>query len=255
MAATLARAGFLAAADEAAELISASGGDGSRLAAMLVRRLTGEPLAWVTGSVTFGGVPVRIDPGVYVPRQHTEALALRAAECLPAGGTAVDVCTGSGAVAAVLHHLRPAARVLATDVDARAVACARANGVRALRGDLLRPLPRTLTGGIDVVTAVVPYVPTRELAFLQRDTFAFESAVAYDGGADGARLLRRLIRAGARVLRRGGVLLLELGGDQAELIAPDLERSGFGCDQVLRDDDGDVRGVEASLRAAAPRPR
>lgn len=255
IAATLARRGFLAAADEAAELVVAAGGDASVLSAMLARRLTGEPLAWITGEVTFCGLRIRVHPGVYVPRPHSQALALRGFARLPADGIAVDVCTGSGAIAAVLRRRRPRATVLATDLDERAVLCARDNGVRALRGDLMRPLPRALAGRVHVVTAVVPYVPTAELAFLQRDTFTFESPLAYDGGADGARLLRRLIRTGGRVLVQGGALLLELGGDQAELIAPDLRRAGFRRDRVLRDDDGDVRGVEATLTAAAPRPR
>ncbi|HEX6539309.1 MAG TPA: putative protein N(5)-glutamine methyltransferase [Candidatus Dormibacteraeota bacterium] len=235
--------------------MAASGGHESLLAAMLARRLAGEPLAWITGSVTFCGLEIRIHPGVYVPRPHTEALALRGADHLPGDGVAIDVCTGSGAVAVTLQRQRPAASVLATDLDERAVSCARANGVHALRGDLVRPVPRALAGCVDVVTAVVPYVPTAELEFLQRDTFTFESPLAYDGGADGARLLRRVIRGSTRVLRGGGVLLLELGGDQAELIAPDLYRAGYTRDRVLRDDDGDVRGVEATLRAAGPRRR
>ena len=243
--ARLAAGGFLAPDDEAAELVAAAGDDGSQLEAFLARRLTGEPLAWITGATTFCGVRVLVDTGVYVPRWHTEALALSAVERLPEHGVAVDACTGSGAIAVVLGTCRPAARVVATDIDQRCVDCARRNGVDTVLGDLLASLPRALEGVVDVLTAVVPYVPTTELPFLQRDTFTFESTLAYDGGRDGGRLLRRLVRASARFVRPGGVLLLELGGRQASLISGALEAAGYGAVRELTDDDGDVRGVEA----------
>lgn len=243
----LAAAGFLSAREEAEELQARAGGDDRLLEELVERRLSGEPLAWLVGSAAFCGLRVRVHPRVYVPRPHTEALALRAAERLPARGTAVDLCTGSGAVAAVLIDRRPAAMVIATDVDERAVACARSNGVDARQGDLFGPLPAALRDRVDVVTAVVPYVPTAALASLQRDTFAHESALAYDGGPDGTAILRRALEGGRAVLRPGGALLLELGGDQADLLAGDLARLGFGDVSVLADEDGDLRGIEATL--------
>jgi release factor glutamine methyltransferase len=211
------------------------------------RRLTGEPLAWITGRVSFCGLELRVEPGVYVPRWQTEALAERAAERLPPTGVAVDLCTGSGALARVLADRRPGARVMATDVDERAVACARANGVAAYRGDLFDPLPVGVRGQVDVVVGVVPYVPTPALPLLQRDTLAFESPRSYDGGPDGARLLRGAVAGAADFLRDGGALLLELGGGQADLLTGDLAGHGFVGVSVLVDEDGDVRGVEATL--------
>jgi release factor glutamine methyltransferase len=248
LAALLAASGFVSAEEEAALLLDASGGDAARLDAMVARRLTGEPLAWITGSVSFCGLTVRVDPGVYVPRWQSEALALRAAARLPEGGVAVDVCTGSGALACVLSARARGARVVASDVDAAAVACARANGVETYQGDLFAPLPAALAGRVDVVAGVVPYVPAADLPLLQRDTFTFETPLAYDGGADGAGVLRRVLRDGVRWLRRGGAMLLELGGSQADLLGDDLARLGYAAVQVLRDEDGDVRGVEATLR-------
>ena len=243
--ARLAAGGFLAPDDEAAELVEAAGDDRSRLAAFVERRLTGEPLAWITGAVTFCGLRVLVDSGVYVPRPHTEALAVRAVERLPEHGVAVDACTGSGAIAVVLRDRRPAAQVVATDIDQRCVGCARRNGVEAVQGDLLASLPRALEGKVDVLTAVVPYVPTPELQYLQRDTFTFESTLAYDGGRDGTRLLRRIVRHSARFMRAGGALLLELGGDQAALLASVLATEGYDDVRELVDEDGDTRGIEA----------
>src|SRR5206468_1253585 len=242
----LARGGFVAAEEEAGELIACAGGDGEVLEALVARRLTGEPLAWITGSVTFCGVQVRVHPGVYVPRWHTEALALRAAARLPAGGLAIDLCTGSGAVARVLMDRRPGARVLATDLEERAFACAAANDVEARQGDLFAPLPGDLEGRVDVVAGVVPYVPDGKLGLLQRDTFAFESTVAYGGGADGTDVLRRAVAGASRLLRPGGALLLELSGDEARRLGPDLARTGFEDAEILTDEEGDVRGIEAT---------
>jgi release factor glutamine methyltransferase len=237
----LADAGFVAAEEEAAELRARAAGDGELLEALVERRLTGEPLAWITGTTEFCGLTIRVDPGVYVPRWQTELLARRAVERLPADGTAIDLCTGAGAIAATLSAHRPAARVVASDLDERAVACARANGVEAYQGDLFAPLPDALQGRVDVVVGSVPYVPTPDLELLQRDTLTFESTLSYDGGADGADLLRRVIDEAPRFLRPGGALLLELGAGQPDL----LDLGGYRDVTVLHDEDGDVRGIEA----------
>ena len=98
---------------------------------------------------------------------------------------------------------------------------------------------------MDVIVGVVPYVPTPALDLLQRDTLAFESPLSYDGGPDGTDILRRVLRQSPRFLRHGGVVLLELGGEQAELLEDDLARLGYGDVITLIDDEGDVRGIEA----------
>jgi release factor glutamine methyltransferase len=247
LAGLLADAGFVAAEEEAEELLAAAAGDADLLDALVQRRLTGEPLAWITGKVVFCGLEVRVDPGVYVPRWQSELLALRAVERLPDNGTAIDLCTGAGAIAKTLTARRPGARVLASDLDERAVACASANGVEAYHGDLFAPFPPALERRVDVVVGVVPYVPTPELALLQRDTLTFESTLPYDGGADGTDVLRRVVADGPRFLRPGGALLLELGAEQPEALGADLARLGYPDVIVLRDEDGDVRGIEATL--------
>ena len=246
LAAVLARAGFIAADEEADALLARAAGDGELLDSLVARRLTGEPLAWIIGRVSFCGLEIRIDPGVYVPRWQSEPLARRAAERLPDNGTAIDLCTGSGAIARTLMSKHPGARVVTSDLDERAVACAMANGVEVYLGDLFAPFPRALQGRVDVVVGVVPYVPTPALPLLQRDTFAFESALAYDGGRDGTEILRRVLTDAPRFLRRGGALLLELGGHQAGALRDDLARLDYVDVSVLVDEDGDVRGIEAT---------
>lgn len=249
--ALLASAGFVAANEEAAELLATAAGDGEVLAGLVARRLSGEPLAWITGAVSFCGVEIRLERGVYVPRWQSEPLARRAMQRLPATGVAIDVCTGSGAIAKVLARHRPGARVVASDIDERAVACAVTNGVEVYWGDLFAPLPTSLEGRVDVIVGVVPYVPTSGLALLPRDTFAFESDLSYHGGSDGTEVLRRVLAEGCHYLSPGGAVLLELGGDQVAAIGDDLARCGYGDLEVLLDEEGDVRGIEASLRRSA----
>jgi release factor glutamine methyltransferase len=246
---TLSSAGFVAPDEEAHELLARAGDDDALLDALVERRLTGEPLAWITGRISFCDLQLLVDPGVYVPRWHTELLARRAVALLAPAGTAVDLCTGSGAVALTVSTAHPGARVMATDMDERAVACARANGVEAYCGDLFAPLPGTLDGRVDLVVGVVPYVPTPALALLQRDTLTFESPLSYDGGPDGTAVLRRVLTESLRYLRPGGSVLVELGGEEADALSGELSRLGYTDVAVLLDDDDDVRGLQATWSA------
>jgi len=246
VAARLAAAGCVAADEEAEELVSGAPDD-DVLWSWVARREVGEPLAWITGTTRFCGLVLGVDPGVYVPRPQTEELARRAVSLLGAtGGRAADLCTGAGAVAAHLGAALPGAVVVATDIDPAACACARRNGVDAVRGDVDAPLA---SGAFSVVTAVAPYVPTGELAFLPADVVRYEPGRALDGGGDGLGVARRVVAGAARVLCPGGWLVLELGGEQDGGLAPALVAHGFGDVGTWRDGDGDLRGLTARLLA------
>jgi release factor glutamine methyltransferase len=244
----LRQAGCIAADDEAAALVRTAEGDADLLVSLVDRRCSGEPLAWLVGSVRFCEEKVSVRPGVYVPRWQSEPLALEGVRRLPPDGVAVDLCTGAGAIAVVLAHHRPSARVLATELDPAVAECARANGVEVFVGDLAAPLPRSVVGHVDVVTAVAPYVPTGALRLLPPDVLAHEPRLALDGGEDGLRLVLRAVADAAELLRPGGSILLELGGDQADLVQPVLDENGFRDVVRLTDDDGDLRGVCARRR-------
>jgi release factor glutamine methyltransferase len=105
-------------------------------------------------------------------------------------------------------------------------------------------LPPQLLGGVDVMTAVVPYVPTDELQFLPRDVLAFEPRRALDGGAGGLGQLAAVVARSTRWLRPGGWLLLEVGGDQALTVAGEMDSAGFLDIAVRNDEDGDDRAIE-----------
>ena len=241
-------AGCVAAQEEADELL-AGVPDTATLQKWVSRREAGEPLAWITGTVRFCGHRVRVDPGVYVPRIQSEELAGRAASLLPTHGWAVDLCTGSGAIAVHLMAAVPTASVIGVDFDLRSAICARGNGVRAVVADLARPLRAR---SFDVVTAVAPYVPTGDLHLLPADVQRYEPRRSLDGGHDGLDLVRRIVTSAARILRPGGWLLTELGGDQQDTLGPALAASGFALVHPWFDEDGDLRGVAAQAAGTDP---
>lgn len=235
-------AGCVAAEEEAEELIQ-SAHDSDELERMLARRVTGEPLAWITGKVIFCGVDVAVAPGVYVPRWQSEPLAMLAARLLPAAGVGVDLCTGSGAIPMVMRAAHPDARVVATEVDPLAAASARRNGLVVYEGDLVEPLPAELAGQVDVMTGVLPYVPNDALHLLPRDVQRFEPRLALDGGVGGLEQIAKAVVTSPRWIRRGGWLLLEVGGDQVIPVAELLAAAGYCGIDVLDDDDGDPRAI------------
>jgi release factor glutamine methyltransferase len=245
----LRRAGCVAAEEEAAELLAAVP-DVGELEAGLRRRELGEPLAWITGTIRFCGRPLSVTPGVYVPRWQTEELARRAATLLPASGAALDLCTGAGAIAAHLKAEVPTATVIGVDLDRRAAACARSNGVTVMVADLAAPFP--LRPSFDVVTAVAPYVPTDALTLLPADVQRHEPRRALDGGTDGLALVRRVVAAVRDLLRPGGWLLIEVGGDQDDALEPELR--GFEIVEPWVDEDGDLRGVAARMTGPTTPP-
>ncbi|HPU37991.1 MAG TPA: methyltransferase domain-containing protein [Microthrixaceae bacterium] len=215
------------------------------------RRSLGTPLAWVTGHACLGGLDVRVAPGVYPPRPWSAELALIAASHLAGfplsgGGRMLDLCTGCGAVAALVAQRRPTAFVVGVDLDPAAAACARSNGVIAVIGDLdssLDPAAR-----FDVVTAVAPYVPTAALTNaggVVPDVAAFEPVVALDGGVDGLEVLRRVVRVAAQRLASDGWLVVEVGGEQDRELVPALAAAGFSEVTPWYDADGDLLGIAA----------
>jgi release factor glutamine methyltransferase len=275
----LAAAGCVSARAEADWLLEEAPDDES-LRAMVARRMAGEPLQYVIGWAPFGRLRLAVGPGVFVPRPETEGLADRAATRLraaapaegcgepqggapvdregsgePQGGApvrpvAVDLCTGSGAIACFLAAEVPRARVLATELDPAALAWARPNaerfGVELLAGDLDAPLPPELAGRVDVLCANVPYVPSGAIATMPRDVRDHEPRLALDGGPDGLDVLRRLAVRAGHWLAPGGWLFCEIGEDQAEAATALLAAAGLAEVAVHPDLVGRDRIVEGT---------
>ena len=195
----------------------------ARFEGFVGRRGRGEPVAYVTGSREFWSLEFRVTRDVLIPRPETEHLVETVLDFLasrPGRCRILEVGTGSGAIAVSLAKERERAEVWAADVSAPALEVARENARRHgverrihwLRGDLLAPA-QGLPGCFDVVVSNPPYIPSGELAGLQRDVRDWEPALALDGGIDGMDFYRRIVRDGVRHLRDGGLMAVEIGAD------------------------------------------
>lgn len=183
---------------------------------LVARRCAGERLEHVLGWVDFAGLRLRVEPGVFIPRPQTAVLAEAAASRRPT--VALDLFSGCGAIAAVVAHRNPAARVVACELNV--TASLRANVAEVHESDVDGGVPADLAGRVDVLTANVPYVPSAELQYVPH---VGEPDAALDGGPDGLDWVRRVLDAAPRWLRPGGTLLTEVARHQL----PALPRSRY----------------------------
>ncbi|OSZ56871.1 SAM-dependent methyltransferase [Streptomyces pharetrae CZA14] len=211
-------AGCVFAEDEA-DLLLAAARTPDELTALVDRRAAGLPLELVLGWAEFRGLRVTVEPGVFVPRRRTEFLVEQALAQAPDARVVVDLCCGSGAVAAALADALGPVELHAADIDPVAVRCARRNlaaaGGRVHTGDLFEALPAALRGRIDILAANVPYVPTGEVGLLPAEARDHEPLTALDGGADGLDIARRVAAEAPHWLAPGGCLLTETSERQA----------------------------------------
>lgn len=223
--ATLRVAGCVFAEDEADLLLDSPG----PIDDLLARRVAGEPLEQILGWASFDELRIPLLPGVFVPRRRSELLVRLADEAVTGAAVVVDLCCGSGALAAAVRHRRPGIQVLACDSDPTAVHCARSNlpGAWIGQGDLWAALPTGLKGRIDVVLANAPYVPTGALALMPPEARDHEPATALDGGPDGLAVHRRIAAEAPDWLAGGGLLLIEVAAGQVEPASAMLESAGL----------------------------
>lgn len=191
------------------------------------RREAGEPLEVILGWVSFAGIRVFVDPGVFVPRQRTAYLANQAIKRARPGDVVVDLCCGAGAIGAAIEAALPSAEVYAADIEHAAVVNARRNLARVFEGDLFDALPVELRGRVDILVVNAPYVPTAEIVHMPREARDFEPAVTLDGGPDGVAIHRRIAAECAPWLSPTAHVLVETSRAQAPLTAAAFEEHGF----------------------------
>lgn len=208
-----------------------------RVASLTERRIAGEPVAYITGSWEFYGLPMIITPDVLIPRMDTELLVDTARELLNGykmDARVLDLCCGSGCIACAVGHELPAARILAVDISAKALDVARRNiaanrlssRVICMQADATASPPMSI-GQFDMIISNPPYVRTADMKKLDASVRDYEPSWALDGGKDGLKFYKSIIKYWKSLLRPDGYLLFEVGEGQAESVREMLLAGGF----------------------------
>jgi release factor glutamine methyltransferase len=201
-----------------------------RFSSAMERRVSGMPIAYITGEKEFWSMLLIVSPATLVPRPETEVLVDQALQRIPESGnfSVLDLGTGSGAVALVIARERPHCDVTATDVSDAALTVARENAnrhalpnVEFLHGDWTAPIADRL---FDLVVTNPPYVPRDDPDL---ENLRHEPRVALAAGDDGLDAIRRISAEARSVIRKGGSLLIEHGDKQKEGLARILSRDGW----------------------------
>ncbi|MED1205783.1 putative protein N(5)-glutamine methyltransferase [Heyndrickxia acidicola] len=222
-------------AEEEAGLLLSEADSLERLTEMIEKRKAGLPIEHIIGWTEFCGYRIEVNPGVFVPRRRTEFLALQAVKIASPGDVLVDMCCGTGAVAAVLAKKLEAIDIYAVDIDPRAVSNAMINltAGHVLEGDLFESLPAELLGRVNVIAANAPYVPTERMAVLPAEARLHEPLIALDGGQEGLDIQRRVVKEALPWLAEGGHLLMETSMKQAKKTEEIFSLFGLAPKKIL----------------------
>ena len=211
--------------------------EAAALSALVARRQHGEPIAYIVGKREFFGLDFAVNDAVLIPRPDTELIVELAIERLPPQGHALDMGTGSGAIAVALAYSRPDAHVTALDVSAAALDVAAANAgshganVRFIQSDWFAALHGER---FDLIASNPPYIAAGD-AHLALGDLRFEPVGALTDHADGLAALKTIITGAARHLHPSAWLLLEHGYDQAAAVRDLLTINGYSDVQSWRD--------------------
>jgi release factor glutamine methyltransferase len=192
----------------------------------LLRRTGGEPVQYILGEAAYRDLVLEVGPGVFIPRPETELLVDETLRFLAGRPRprVLECCTGSGAIGLAIVAERPDAMVVMTELSPRAIAFAARNRARlgpepAARAHLvLGDLAGAVRGPFDALIANPPYVAESERAELPREVLDHEPGLALFAAGEGLALIVRLIDDGARVVRPGGLVALELGEGQGDTV-------------------------------------
>ena len=217
--------------------LAAAAGDRS-LADLVKRRIAGEPLQYLEGTVQFGPLTLTVDRRVLIPRPETEHLASELVGRMQPPGVVVDLCTGSGALALFLKHAWPESRVFGTDNSSAALEVARANGsgIEWLQGDLFAALPAELLGKVDLLVANPPYIAEREWDTLPGDV-RHEPRIALVAGPLGTEVIERILTELPDWISPGGEAWIEIGethGWLASNYPVQVVQDQYGVDRYLQ---------------------
>lgn len=213
----------------------------------ILRRKNGEPVQYITGEQEFMGLNFKTDPSTLIPRLDTESVVEDALSELHDGMRILDLCTGSGCILLSLLKYSNDCIGIGTDISAKAVELAQLNsqrlGIEAtfLQGDLFEGVE----GKFDMILSNPPYIESAVIETLDDEVRKFEPMSALDGGEDGLVFYRRIAKEAKRYLKRGAVLIFEIGYNQGESVPGILSEEGYQEIVVKKDLAGLNRTVMA----------
>lgn len=225
---------------------------------LIDRRSNGEPVQYIMGSQEFMGLEFIVNENVLIPRQDTETLVEDALEIINTGTLRgedmdvkrkewdiLDLCTGSGAIGVSLARIANKVNVTCSDISEGAIKVAKENAqkhgvaksVKFEQGDLFKPFSKHFRKQkFDMIISNPPYIKSSVIPTLQKEVCEHEPLSALDGGESGLDFHERIVSGVGGHLRKGGVLLLEIGHDQGEAVSGLLSRNGdFTSIRVLKD--------------------
>ena len=225
---------------------------------LIDRRSKGEPVQYIMGSQEFMGLEFIVNENVLIPRQDTETLVEDALEIINTGTLRgedmdvkrkewdiLDLCTGSGAIGVSLARIANKVNVTCSDISEGAIKVAKENAqkhgvaksVKFEQGDLFKPFSKHFRKQkFDMIISNPPYIKSSVIPTLQKEVCEHEPLSALDGGESGLDFHERIVSGVGGHLRKGGVLLLEIGHDQGEAVSGLLSRNGeFTSIRVLKD--------------------
>jgi len=209
------------------------------------RRLSREPIARITGTKEFWGLPFRVAPDVLVPRPETETLVEQALAAVDRTGARsrplriADLGVGSGAILIALLVELPNASAIGTDRNPAALALARENarrsGVASRATFAACDFGSAIAPGCDLVVTNPPYIRSGDIAELEPDVRAFDPRGALDGGLDGLAAYRVIATHARDIVATGAHLIAEIGEGQGDAVAALFAAAGFGRIRIVPD--------------------
>ena len=231
---------------------------------LLEQRLTGKPLAYITGRQSFMGIELLADKRALIPRKETEILGKKALD-LSFRVTAerpicrvMDICCGSGNLGLTVAHFNKKAVVKATDLSREAVELTRDNisllslqqSVSAEEGDLFSAFENEeCYQNTDLIICNPPYISSAKVTRLDVEISGYEPSLAFDGGMFGTKILLKLMSEAPKFLRKGGWLIFEVGVGQGEFMLRLCEGTNSFCKtEYVQDSYGNIRVIVAERK-------
>ncbi len=215
-----------------------------RYQALIEKRSERIPLQYIINDANFMGLSFRVNRDVLIPRQDTECIVER---ILPSAKNKriLDLCTGSGCIGISIAALEKSAEVHCSDISEAAVRTAGENAkanrvtIKCIQSDLFEKIIEKY----DIIVSNPPYIKTGDISSLMPEVRDYEPKAALDGGEDGYNFYRRIISSASSFLNSGGLLVLEIGYDQAEYVSGYMKKNGFSQVETGKDLAGNDRMI------------